>query len=1385
MIGSSTRLLTSVVLSICAAGIAEAQLVTLPNNNGPALAQLLAGPGVIISNATLNCGTNGAGSFNCFCSANVSDGVILSSGQASIAQGPNNSGSAGIGTGNGSDADLAALTGFGIFDKCILEFDIFVTSDTLKFNFVFGSDEYDEWVGSAFNDVFGFFISGPGLSGPFTNSAINIAVVPTTSVPVSINTINSGSYSQYYVYNGDGSNAPYNINPYYIQYDAFTTVLQAKTAVTPCQTYHLKLAIADASDPIYDSGVFLEANSVSSSGIILSTATSTPGFPFLIEGCNTGKVYFTRTGPIANDTTFTFDIGGTAINDTDYVYVNDTITIQAGETTDSIDITPIIDNMAEGAEKVVIYIREPCTNTITDSVFLIIQDDLTPTINNDTTICLGGTAQLKATGGASYSWTPTTGLSNPNVFNPTASPTTTTTYSVTMSVLTCSADTFVTVNVHLPPATNAGNDTSICIGDTLQVNATAPGAVTVKWTPMQDISGVNTLTPKIWTMFTRDYILEATDSYGCTSWDTLTVTVRPLPNANAGPDRTTCSLTPVQLNASGGILYSWTPTVWLDNPNIPNPMAAPFSTTTFKVVVTDAYGCSKADYVTVTTKPKPTVNAGPDKTICEGGSTTLNGSASGSPPFTWQWQPSALVSNPNIAVPVAMNLTSTTVFTLTVGNSQGCMSSDSVTVFVNPKPVITVVPPAPTICTGTSVQLTASGAATYSWNPGTTLSANNISNPVASPTVTTTYTITGVSAAGCQSTATVTVTVAPLPVANAGADQAICMGYGTVLNGSGGAGYSWSPGASLSDSTLASPTATPSSTTIYTLTVTSGAGCQDTDDVTITVNPLPVADAGADVAICSTATAQLNATGGVTYSWSPTAGLSDPNIYNPVATSGSTTTYVVTVTDASGCQDTDTMTVTVNPLPIADAGPDQVMCIGSSTQLTGSGGAIYSWAPPTGLSDPTLTNPIANPSTTTNYVLTVTDANGCTDDDAMVLTINPLPVADAGADLAFCIGASAQLNGSGGATFSWTPPAGLSDTAIANPVAQPIATTTYTLTVVDVNGCTDNDDVTVTVNPLPVANAGPDTSMCPGVPVQFLATGGTGYAWSPSTGLSFSTIPNPVANPALTTTYVVTVTDANGCIDNDDITLTVHPPAVANAGGSHSMCPGETFQMTGSGGDIYSWSPPTGLDNPNIFNPVTSSTTSVSYTLTVTDANGCVDDDVFVLTVFPAVIADAGPDQQIIVNSSTNMNGSGGGSYLWTPTDDLTDPTDPKTVVAPDSTTMYYLLVTSAEGCTGRDSVLIEVIQATFVDIPTAFSPNGDGLNDEFRIYLVNDLTIRAFRVYNRWGQIVFETLDPYEGWDGTVNGIPQPIGSYAYILKGIGSLGTAINMQGSVTLIR
>ena len=219
---------------------------------------------VTVSNITYT-GSNGAVGFfdGILSNAGLGAGLLLTSGKATNAIGPNDSGSASEGIGLGGDANLDSLiSGFITYDAAVLEFDIVATEPTIEFKYVFGSEEYLEYVGSSFNDVFGFFI------GPVGGAMQNIAFIPDTDVPVSINNVNNAAYPEYYVNNGDGMVSPQNTEPQYVQYDGLTVPLTATANVVPGNTYHVKIAVADAGDSALDSGVFLSTESLCGEGAI-------------------------------------------------------------------------------------------------------------------------------------------------------------------------------------------------------------------------------------------------------------------------------------------------------------------------------------------------------------------------------------------------------------------------------------------------------------------------------------------------------------------------------------------------------------------------------------------------------------------------------------------------------------------------------------------------------------------------------------------------------------------------------------------------------------------------------------------------------------------------------------------------------------------------------------------------------------------------------------------------------------------------------------------------------------------------------------------------------------------------------------------------------------
>jgi hypothetical protein len=427
--------------------------------------------------------------------------------------------------------------------------------------------------------------------------------------------------------------------------------------------------------------------------------------------------------------------------------------------------------------------------------------------------------------------------------------------------------------------------------------------------------------------------------------------------------------------------------------------------------------------------------------------------------------------------------------------------------------------------------------------------------------------------------------------ANAGPDVSSCIGQPVTLTGIATQGipayyYNWyQEGSHITSSPILNINTTVGQSSTYTLIVEDQYGCKDTDEVNVNINSSPIVSAGSDISICNNTLANLNGTvsdgtPAYVYSWSPGTGLDDPSSISPLITlnytSGSpiTNTYTFTVTDANGCIGSDVIDVTVNPVPIAFAGPWMSLCSDVIGNLNGSAsggtpGYTYNWSPSTGLVDPSnnttqfsVNNATASPIVNL-YTLTVSDANGCTAQHVTEITVNPAPTVNAGADISLCSDVVSNLNGnaSGGTpayTYNWSPSTGLDDPSsntplisLNNATSSPIVNT-YTIIVSDANGCSASDDTKVTFNPNPIVDAGADVSLCSDFAgnLNGSATGGTPthlFSWSPTTGLDDPNMSNPqitlsnYAESSETSNYTLTVTDANGCIGSDIVDITVNP----------------------------------------------------------------------------------------------------------------------------------------------------------------------------------------------------------------------------------------------------
>lgn len=434
--------------------------------------------------------------------------------------------------------------------------------------------------------------------------------------------------------------------------------------------------------------------------------------------------------------------------------------------------------------------------------------------------------------------------------------------------------------------------------------------------------------------------------------------------------------------------------------------------------------------------------------------------------------------------------------------------------------------------------------------------------------------------------------------ATAGNDVSICPGTSTNLSVSatGAVSYSWTPAAGLSNAAIANPVATPTVTTAYVVAVTNGSGCVDLDTVVVTVVPLatPSITPNGPTTFCAGGNVKLTSVSAPFYKWSTS--VNDTLQFITVSTAG---TYSVTIKNSIGCSATTSVVVKVNPLPAVDAGLNTSVCTNKKIQLNAIGATTYSWRPGKSLSDSTIVNPLANPQVTTTYTVTGTNANGCKNKDSVTITALTLPTVDAGADTAVCQKASANLKGKIAQTCVWHPGKSLSDSTIANPIASPLTSTTYTLITTASNGCSNTDSVKVMILALPVINAGADVSVCKNTKVQLSATGGVSYLWQPGKTLTDSVIYNPIADPPITTSYTVTGTGSDGCKTKDTIKITILPlpatPVIV-----------QDWDTLSCGSDYYSYQ--WYLNNVSIPGATFKSYVFLSngdYYVTVTDSKGC------------------------------------------------------------------------------------------------------------------------------------------------------------------------------------
>src|SRR5450759_3453444 len=547
-----------------------------------------------------------------------------------------------------------------------------------------------------------------------------------------------------------------------------------------------------------------------------------------------------------------------------------------------------------------------------------------------------------------------------------------------------------------------------------------------------------------------------------------------------------------------------------------------------------------------------TANVKSNISVCE--ANTINLTSSIGTTYSWSGPDGFLSSEQNPSRSNS-NTTMAGAYTITVIAAPGCTDSDTINVTVNSLPIATAGSNSP-VCVGNTINLTSSGGTGYNWSGpnGFTIIEQNPSRPNATTSMAGAYTVIVTAATGCKVTKTTTVIVNALPIAIVGSNSPVCVGNTINLTSSGGTGYSWSgPNGFISSAQNQSiSNANTAKAGTYTVTVTAATGCNATNTTTVIVNTLPIATAASNSPVCEGTTINLTSAGGTGYSWSGPDGFTSNNKQNPSINNAITAAagaYKVTVTAATGCTATNTTNLIVNALPIATMSSNSSVCVGNTINLTSSGGTGYSWSGPNGFTSSAQNPSILNANTAMGgaYKVTATAATGCTATNTTSVIVNALPTASititdnsgiANNDGIICNGATATLTASGGTSYIWS--SGETAAAITKGTEG-----TYTVTVINANGCTDTATAKVVVNALPVVEASNN-----GPVFSFKAlnlTGGpegmTTYSWTGPSGFTSNSQSPSVSASALAAmagVYTLTVTNASACTNKATTTVEVN-----------------------------------------------------------------------------------------------------------------------------------------------------------------------------------------------------------------------------------------------------
>ncbi|MEM8584245.1 MAG: choice-of-anchor L domain-containing protein [Bacteroidota bacterium] len=1361
-----------------------------PNPSEDAIIAALTGPQTQVNGIQLDCPDGAYGVFNAENSnLGLERGILLTSGTVAIASNVNTQSGAGNinppgqfdPNGDMGDPDLDTLTilGGGLLplerslDACVLELSVFANTNEINFEYIFGSEEYTEFVNDIYNDIFAFLVRGPGIDGePSLNNQANIAVLPNGDV-AEINSINQGQNWEYFR-NNVGT---FNVG---VEYDGLTSgflgeskSLVARTAVNPCKNYIIKLAIADRGDESFDSGVFISDLRGGSPQIL---ADFNNNIEYFIEDCTieTDSIVITWNNTGNNEQAFQVNISGTATEGEDYLLeIPDTIVFPPGETTFIYPITILTDGIVEGTEDLMISLAANfgCGDVDAAAFTAIIEDAAQVDILGDLDtfrVCAGIEFPIEAVGAESYFWQPAGIFSDAFIGATTVLPSASQEVSVIGTVGICSDTAFAFLEVINPELEILSEDIiPACTGDSLVITQTNNlSNPTLQWGPDFFIPGPST-------------------------GDTVVI----LPFFSSD----------VFVTASIGV-------------------------------------CEVSDTVFVDFNDQTPVTVIADTTICQGSTLVLAEEGFNDGQTTFQWEPAEVFEDPtDPESPVFVD--STTTFTLFRETENGqCSDTFMVTVTVIPADVEITNPDTVAICLGGGpVTLNA-----ISDPPGTQISwfpdAGAVSSPsgpsyTVDPDVTVQYFAT-ISTGECQRTDSVWVTVdslPDLPIEAEPFEDPYCPGDTFFLTSPTYDAFDfpritflWSnaPGIQTPDSLLnAFIVATDSS--LFTRVNTSGA-CMDTSVIQINVIRPPTVEITPDTSICPGESVQLNfeliePQYEGTLEWMPETGLTCTDCPNPVATPPQSTAYMVTFTTEEGmCPFSYTTNISIDPLPQPILVQDPAICLGDDIVLLLSPpepGVTYSITGGGINTDDPLT--VLEPTETTTYTFTATNDCGTVTEDITVLVLVSAEFTADGPTEA-CVGDQVTYTASSTTVPEGTPESfiwSIDGTTVATgPNYEFTAQNSTTILLTYSTPCFEGtEEFMLTVFPAPALETPGDIVVCPNTEVTLNSetNSETTYNWSGNDGFT-STDPAPTIVATETVTYTVTASTPNCPVREETFTITVvNTDYTVDAGTDLVICPSDEtavlsaeVEPDGTPG-TYVWTLPNGTmvsgQELNLTDPDDG-----TYIVTFVDAANCSSaiDSVTVtevensFSVIPvATDLDGNPIMDNTVFAGTTFNliattPTGGDltfDWEWENQNDevVQDQGQTITVTAenPEDNTVgeysvtYEVTATTPEGCTVQAQITITVVVARS-EFPDIITPNGDGRNDLFKIFTNGQVSDYNLTIFNRWGQEVWNTSNPLEGWDGFKNGEPQPMEAYLYIAN-FTLNGESIQKDGQFTLIR